>query len=140
AAARSGSLITANYAAEQGREVFAVPGSPLDPRSKGTNGLIRQGATLIESAQDVLMVLRPIMGQEFQEPEKPILLTPPSAEADPGRVREKIEEALGPTGVSVDELIRQMDEPAGMVLTVILELELAGKLTRLPGNQVAWSD
>ena len=65
AAERSGSLITANYALEQGREVFAVPGSPLDPRAKGANRLIREGATLTESADDVLAVLRPILGQQF---------------------------------------------------------------------------
>ncbi len=69
AAERSGSLITANYALEQGREIFAVPGSPLDPRAKGTNRLIREGATLTESAEDVLAVLRPILGRDFREPE-----------------------------------------------------------------------
>src|SRR5882757_3525508 len=67
AAERSGSLITANYALEQGREVFAVPGSPLDPRAKGANRLIREGATLTECADDVIAVLRPILGQAFRE-------------------------------------------------------------------------
>ena len=75
AAERSGSLITANYALEQGREIFAVPGSPLDPRAKGANRLIREGATLIESADDVLSVLGPILGRKFSEPET----APPAA-------------------------------------------------------------
>ena len=65
AAERSGSLITANYALEQGREIFAVPGSPLDPRARGANRLIREGATLTESAEDVLAQLRPILGRNF---------------------------------------------------------------------------
>ena len=69
AAEGSGSLITANYALEQGREIFAVPGSPLDPRAKGTNRLIREGATLTESAEDVLAGLRPILGRDFAEPD-----------------------------------------------------------------------
>jgi DNA processing protein len=67
AAQRSGSLITATYALEQGREVFAVPGSPLDPRARGSNRLIREGASLTETADDVLAVLRPILGQSFGE-------------------------------------------------------------------------
>jgi len=69
AAERSGSLITANYALEQNREIFAVPGSPLDPRARGANRLIRDGATLTEGAHDVLAVLRPILGRGFGEPE-----------------------------------------------------------------------
>src|SRR5512142_820654 len=69
AAEGSGSLITANFALEQSREIFAVPGSPLDPRAKGTNRLIREGATLVESAGDVLNVLRPILGGGFREPD-----------------------------------------------------------------------
>src|SRR4029077_176384 len=69
AAEGSGSLITANYALEQSREVFAIPGSPLDPRAKGANRLIREGATLTETAEDVLAVLRPIIGRDFCEPE-----------------------------------------------------------------------
>src|SRR6185312_16969484 len=82
AAERSGSLITANYALEQGREIFAVPGSPLDPRAKGANRLIREGAMLTESADDVLNVLRPIMGRAFQESaESEIVPIPPGVPA-----------------------------------------------------------
>jgi DNA processing protein len=142
AAERSGSLITANYALEQGREVFAVPGSPLDPRAKGANRLIRDGATLTESANDVLNVLRPILGQAFHEPPDHELAPPPAGqpadEREVDRVRSLVEEKLGPAPVEVDELIRQCATPAAAVLTVLLELELAGRAQRHPGNRFAW--
>jgi len=142
AAERSGSLITANYALEQNREIFAVPGSPLDPRARGANRLIREGATLTEGAQDVLAVLRPILGVGFGEPESSPLVPAANAgslEAEADRVRSRIEEALGVTPVEIDELIRQTGAPPGVVLTVILELELAGRCRRHPGNRVAWA-
>jgi DNA processing protein len=138
AAEGSGSLITANYALEQNREIFAVPGSPLDPRAKGTNRLIREGATLTESAGDVLNVLRPILGGSFHEPDS--IMRGKSAQAtdaDTDRVRKQILELLGPAPVEVDELIRQTSAPVGAVLTVLLELELAGRLMRYPGNKVS---
>jgi DNA processing protein len=141
AAERSGSLITANYALEQGREVFAVPGSPLDPRAKGTNRLIREGATLTESADDVLAVLRPILGHAFQEPSTDTRSEPANAadaERDADRVRALVEEKLSPAPVEVDELIRQCAAPPAAVLTVLLEMELAGRITRHPGNRVSW--
>ena len=142
AAERSGSLITANYALEQGREVFAVPGSPLDPRARGANRLIREGATLTESAEDVLAALRPIIGSDFREPDQsePGALPDPAAlEAEADQVRQRIEEALGPTPVAVDELIRQTGAPVAAMLIVLLELELAGRCRRHPGNFVSWS-
>jgi len=142
AAEGSGSLITANYALEQNREVFAVPGSPLDPRAKGANRLLRQGAILTETADDVLGVLRPMLGGAFQEASGDLDDAPlagESSEAETERVRAKIEEALGPASIGVDDLIRLCAEPAPAVLTVLLELELAGKLTRHPGNKVSWS-
>jgi DNA processing protein len=142
AAERSGSLITANYALEQGREIFAVPGSPLDPRAKGANRLIREGATLIESAQDVLSVLGPILGREFREAED----TQPAAmqmtlgvEEEADHVRRRIEEALGAAPIELDELIRQTGAQPSAVLRVILELELAGRCRRHPGNRVSWA-
>jgi DNA processing protein len=142
AAERSGSLITANYALEQGREVFAVPGSPLDPRAKGANRLIRDGATLTESAEDVLAVLRPMLGLAFHEPATGASPPPPvdgvAAEKEADRVRAVVEEKLGPAPVEVDELIRQCAAPAAAVLTVLLELELAGRAQRHPGNRVSW--
>ena len=142
AAEQSGSLITANYALEQNREVFAVPGSPLDPRAKGANRLIREGATLTESAEDILAVLRPIIGHGFREPDSASISSPGGrdldAEAD--RIRTRIEEALGVAPVEIDELIRQTGAPAGAVLTVLLELELAGRCRRHPGNRVGWAE
>jgi DNA processing protein len=142
AAEGSGSLITANYALEQGREIFAVPGSPLDPRAKGTNRLIRDGAALTESADDVLAALRPILGHAFREPAPPgpqASNDRSSVEAETDRVRKQIIELLGPAPVEVDELVRQSGASISAVLTVILELELAGRLTRYPGNRVGLS-
>ena len=142
AAERSGSLITASYALEQGREIFAVPGSPLDPRARGANRLIREGATLTESAEDVLAQIRPMLGRDFREPGSapvPARPDPAALEAEADRVRDRVIEALGPAPVSIDELIRQTGAPASVVLTVILELELAGRCRRSPGNLVSWA-
>lgn len=140
AAERSGSLITANYALEQGREVFAVPGSPLDPRARGGNRLIREGATLTETVEDVLSVLRPIFGQAFREPvERETAARSPADEvAKADGARALVEEKLGPAPVEIDELIRQCGVPAADVLTVLLELELAGRVQRHPGNRIGW--
>jgi len=138
AAEKSGSLITAQYALDQGREVFAVPGSPLDPRAKGANRLIREGATLTESAEDILSVLSPMLGRGFQEPEVPPPISAEAMEAEADRIRTVVEQALGPAPVEIDELIRQLGLPAAAVLTVILELELAGRCARHPGNKVSW--
>jgi DNA processing protein len=139
AAEGSGSLITANFALEQNREVFAVPGSPLDPRAKGANRLLRQGAVLTETADDVLGVLKPILGGAFQEPVHDLGDIPLAGEpTEANRVRSAIEEALGPAPTSVDELIRLCGAPAAAVLTVLLELELAGRLAHHPGNRVSW--
>jgi len=140
AAEGSGSLITANYALEQGREVFAVPGSPLDPRAKGTNRLIRDGAALVETAEDVLDVLRPLAGRAFREPEiLPSLAEGGDAvsEAEADRARGIVEELLGPSPVEIDELVRQCGAPVPVVLTILFELELAGRLHRQAGNMVS---
>ena len=140
AAEGSGSLITARLALEQNREVFAVPGSPLDPRAKGTNRLLRDGAVLTETAEDVLVVLRPILGNGFDEPSRDAPASAMSlSEADIDHVRAEVEEALGPAPLAINELIRVCDAPAQVVLAVLLELELAGKLTRHPGNAVSWA-
>jgi DNA processing protein len=142
AAEGSGSLITARFALEQNREIFAVPGSPLDPRARGTNHLIREGATLTETADDVIAALRPIVGRDFQEPGgKSDSALPDGArlDAEADRVRVRIEEALGPAPVEVDELIRLCRVPAAAVLTVLLEMELAGRLARHSGNRVSWA-
>ena len=139
AAEGSGSLITARFALEQNREVFAVPGSPLDPRAKGTNRLLRDGAVLTETADDVLSVLKPILGGGFGEPSDEKVLVPANSDNDADRVRASVLEALGPAPVRVDELIRLTGASASSVLAVLLELELAGKLSRHPGNEVSWS-
>lgn len=141
AALRSGSLITARLAGEQGREVFAVPGSPLDPRARGANDLLRQGATLVEGAEDILRVLAP--STPFAVAEAPgtprDLTTLPSPETGPelDAARQKIIEKLGINPVPVDEIVRQCHLSPTTVLTVLLELELGGRLTRHPGNQVS---
>ncbi|HSM96747.1 MAG TPA: DNA-processing protein DprA [Rhizomicrobium sp.] len=140
AAEGSGSLITANYALEQNREIFAVPGSPLDPRAKGTNRLLREGATLTESAADVLNALRPILGGSFREPDHASgggHRNARTTDAEADRVRRQIIELLGPSPVDVDELVRQSQEPVAAVLTVLLELELAGRIMRYAGNKVS---
>jgi DNA processing protein len=143
AAARSGSLITARLALEQGREVFAVPGSPLDPRSQGPNGLIRQGATLTESAADVLDALGAIRAPDpssiLAESGPETGLAPASAanENAMAEVRKLVDDALGATPVPVDEIIRQCQVSAAVVSMALLEMELAGRLERHPGGKVA---
>jgi DNA processing protein len=141
AAEKSGSLITAQCALDQGREIFAVPGSPLDPRARGANKLIQGGATLVQDVQDILDVLLPILAAGFGEPDPGDGGASPAVamETEADRVRTAVEEALGPAPVEIDELIRQLQAPAAAVLTVILELELAGRCIRHPGNRVSWS-
>jgi DNA processing protein len=140
AAARSGSLITARFAAEQGREVFAVPGSPLDPRAGGPNGLIRQGATLTESAGDVLEVLNDLLRRPLAEARRADFGTAKAAvpaEDEAAQARPLIAGLLGPVAVAVDEIIRQCQLSPSVVSWVLLELELAGRLDRHPGNRVS---
>ena len=139
ASPRSGSLITARLAGEQGREVFAVPGSPLDPRARGANRLIREGATLTESAADILAVLSE-RKLPSRLPETPVSLceTPPSPpESGTESARAAIIESLGPVPVTVDELLRNCQFSPAVASAVLLELELAGRLERHPGNQIS---
>lgn len=137
AALQSGSLITARYALEANREVFAVPGSPLDPRARGSNDLLRQGATLVEGLDDILSVLAPNLtrpipkSNPFPEP-----LTPSDLAGDP-KLQIRLAELLGPAPTGIDELVRQTGAPPGAVAAALLELELAGRLTRHPGRQVS---
>ncbi|MGH6961420.1 MAG: DNA-processing protein DprA, partial [Dongiaceae bacterium] len=140
AALRSGSLITARFALEQGREVLAVPGSPLDPRCRGTNNLIREGAVLAESAADVVAALSGMAGVRAAEVEAPVFepQVPDKIDnSDLGAARREIESQLGPAPVAVDELLRQCQVSAPAVRAVLLELELAGRLERHPGNRVS---
>ena len=142
AAPRSGSLITARLAAEAGREVFAIPGSPLDPRARGANGLIRDGAHLTETADDILAALPQdatrLRGQlglaEAQEAHDTPDFLP---EGDHARTLAAVVALLGPTPTAVDDLIRRCQLPGPAVLTVLLDLEIAGRIETLPGNRVA---
>jgi DNA processing protein len=138
AAKRSGSLITARLALEQGREVFAVPGSPLDPRAEGTNGLLKQGATLVTEAADVVAVLEPILGQR-REPSlsEPETATPAGAGEPDTDARTRVVALLGPTPVGIDDLVRLANATPAMVHTILLELELAGRIARRPGGLVS---
>ena len=136
AAHRSGSLITARMAAEQGREVFAVPGSPLDPRAAGTNDLLKQGASLVTTAADIIDAVAPIMERPIsrpaREPDEPFLVDEP---ADGDRAR--IIALLGPSPIGLDDLIRMAGASPAVVRTVLLELELAGRLERHGGGLVS---
>lgn len=117
-----------------------MPGSPLDPRSRGTNRLIRQGATLTESAEDVLETLRPIMGNAFSEPDGTSFDLQPDSDAggrEIDKLRREILELLSPSPIPVDDVIRQCGASAAAVLTALLELELAGHAHRYPGNRIS---
>lgn len=135
AAPRSGSLITARLAGEMGREVMAVPGSPLDPRAQGCNALIRDGATLVQSAADVLETVRPIDARMVRERGDGFAAAPPDDASDSDR--RAVTDLLGPVPVAVDELIRQAGRAPAIVHTVLLELELAERLERHAGGRVA---
>lgn len=132
----SGSLITARLAGEQGREVFAVPGSPLDPRARGTNALLRQGAVLTESVDDILPILQPGMRSQYV----------PTAEQSLGKVpldtddlQREILNRLSHTPVELNELIRLTSAHPAAVSAAVMDLEFAGLLTRHPGQRVALS-
>lgn len=141
AAPRSGSLITARLAGEQGREVMAVPGSPLDQRAQGCNQLIRDGATLIQNAADVMEGLRTMTGRlasptypfDHQGEAHSILgpVDPPDA------IRDRVIELLGPSPAPVDEIVRLSGAAPGEVQLVLLELDLAGRLERHAGGKVS---
>lgn len=138
AAAKSGSLITARMALEQNREVFAVPGSPLDPRAEGTNALIKDGAHLAASASDIIDVLKSLRGLSLRDgAAKPWQggADAPLPPDDPA-LRDKILENLSFTPVHLDELIRAVQAPIPQILTIVLELELAGRVERQRGNRV----
>ncbi len=141
ASPKSGSLITARFALENNREVFAVPGSPLDPRSKGCNQLIRQGAALAESAGDVIAGISHLRGRQFEErPVRQYTLAFAEEKMDDSelaRLRKQVTEKLGITAVAVDVLIDQCEGSTSSIAMVLLELELAGKLRRSAGNKVA---
>lgn len=147
AALRSGSLITARLAGEQGREVMAIPGSPLDPRCHGANALIKSGATLVEDARDVLEALAPMLAkplprsrpQPAKEPptERPARASPAPTAADDAdtETADRLLALLGATPVAVDELIRECQLSPATVRALLLEAELAGRVERHPGDR-----
>ena len=138
AAKRSGSLISARLAGEMGRLVFAVPGSPLDPRAAGANGLLKEGAILVTEVSDIIEAIAPLSGRPiplpatFEEPPD-FSATPPAGDSD----RERVIEALGPTPVGVDELIRHTGLHPAQIFMILLELDLAGRLERHSGGSVS---
>ncbi len=136
AAPKSGSLITARRAGDYGREVMAVPGSPLDPRAQGCNLLIREGATLIQTVDDVLEAVGPIDARRVREPARPYTAAPAPMDASDGERRSLID-LLGPTPVAVDELVRQSGQAASTVQLLLLELELAGRVERHAGAKIS---
>ncbi|WP_372095922.1 DNA-processing protein DprA [Tistrella mobilis] len=142
AAPRSGSLITARLAGDYGREVLAVPGSPADPRSEGANRLIRDGATLVRDAADVLEAIRPLIDRPLAEPVMETAVAPPPMAPDPAeldRARREIPRRIGASAARLDDLVHESGLTAATILTILLELELAGRLDRLPGQKVSLS-
>lgn len=135
AARRSGSLVTARLATEQGREVFAIPGHPLDPRAEGTNGLLKSGATLVTEPQDILSALAPLLDHRMQSFSEPAVATVATHHLHPPPLldqgdRERVVAALGPAPVDIDELVRATGISPRAVRTILVELELAGRLER----------
>lgn len=133
AAERSGSLITARMAGEQGRDVFAVPGNPLDPRASGTNRLIQEGAGLVTGADEIIDALAPLLEAYDRRPTPaPQSVAPPSSPTPvaEGDARNTVISNLGMAPVDIDELIRATGLPARDVQVILLELDLTGRLER----------
>jgi len=174
AARRSGSLITARFANEQGREVFAVPGSPLDPRAEGANDLLRQGATLCTCSEDVIEALAPLVaagisrrGGLFEEPvadpvddrlwdevetedrsasghetrraasPTPVPLRRATLSGTTRNLVERVQELLGPSPVTIDDLVRATGHSAAEIQAAIMELDILGQIGRHGGNRVS---
>jgi DNA processing protein len=135
AAMKSGSLITARTTLEQGRELFAVPGSPLDPRCRGTNNLIRQGAGLVESADDVLSMMEgPCVPCLRDEATKPFV---PPLDLNWETLEKDVFQDLSPTPTCLDAILERHAVPPQTILTLMLEWELQGRIQRHPGNMVS---
>jgi DNA processing protein len=143
AAFKSGSLITARLAGEQGRQVMALPGSPLDPRCRGTNHLIREGAILVESALDIDEAIRGLASDNvvgYDEDGRQVNYVAEAGEVPDFPSESSIvlvESRLGPSPVAVDELLRQCQLSPPFLRMTLLELELAGRLQWHPGNRVS---
>ena len=138
---KSGSLITAQYAAEQGRDVYAVPGFPLDPRAQGPNRLLKDGAILVQNADDIFAVLEhtsPFALKDlFQQQPAPFVVDKKLEQTDMEVATEQILENLGAEAIEIDHLIRETHLTASVVHIVLMQLELAGKVERYPGNRVS---
>ncbi len=140
AAERSGTLITARYALEQNREVMAAPGSPLDPRTKGCNRLIREGAHLIESANDVIAVLETLRTLDLEEPGESFSSAPfdvARAEAEIAKAKAHVAGLLSPTPTPRDDIIRASGLPVPLVTAALLEMELGGDVHVEPDGRVS---
>lgn len=135
AALKSGSLITARNALEQGREVFAIPGHPLDPRSRGCNHLIKNGAILVETVEDILGEISSNAPLEFKE--ETTQIKSPSSPHSLQKSRQIVNENLSVVPISIDELIRECQLSPSDLWIVLLEMEIAGRIERLPGGKVA---
>jgi DNA processing protein len=139
AAERSGSLISARLAGELGRLVFAVPGSPLDPRAKGTNGLLKNGAIVTTGTEDIISALTPLVEQPIFD--DPAFLAPeslfPSMSSPDETDRDRLINLLGPVPVDTDDLIRTSTLHPSVVMLILLELDLAGRLQRHSGGYVS---
>ena len=137
AAAKSGSLITARNALDQGRDVLAVPGHPFDPRGSGCNMLIRDGAALVRGAKDVIEVLQRPVTPQSAEPKPKAASKQPALPVEIAELHNQILNRLGPTPVPEDQLIRDLNYAPAFVSPEISALELAGKLRREPGGMLA---
>jgi len=137
AATRSGSLITARLAGEQGRLVFAAPGSPLDPRTEGSNRLIKDGAHVVTEVADVVAEVSPMLKPASRQ----AMAAAQEEDAGPANLgeseRDRVVEALGPTPVTVDEIVRFTNATPAVVHLVLLELALAGRIERHSGQRVS---
>lgn len=140
ASPRSGSLITARLAVDYDREVFAVPGAAGDPRARGTNQLIRDGAILTESADDILDAFSGLLEVGLSDAETSDIageIHPRPSDTVIDDARAWIESVIGPTPVTVDEIVRDGQFSTAAVAGALLELELAGRLERHPGGRVS---
>jgi DNA processing protein len=145
ASIKSGSLITARMATEQGRDVYAIPGYPGDPRAAGPNKLIQDGATLITNAQDILQNLENFTANTLfdstpQATPDLTLVGSPSDESDTANIQELLTQQLSHMPIGVDELARSCHLSTPMMQMALLEMELAGRLQRLPGNRIVLID
>ena len=134
---RSGAMITARTAAEQGRLVCAVPGSPIDPRARGANRLLRDGATLVENSEDILREIAPLVQRGLAEPQRPFTPIPSDAPQAEMSDYDALVALLGPTAVPLDDVIRLSGKPASLVNVILTDLEIAGRVHRDFGNRIS---